>query len=669
MIKRVFVVLSLILFVQASPVTMSGKVGHGIRSNGGHGTSANGGKTFNLVTDFGAICNGTSSDGPAFMAAGVAMRAFQAANPHMPVTLVIPPGSSCSIAGALPAPDTGRLVPFENVENFTFIVTNATLLNQFGQWGTGGFVGSNGSVSAVSSNFNANLVGDTCVTMTTPGQEVNFPVGNWVTVAGQGIQVNSFPPNYVNWEYAQVASTGSGKVCLKAPLKHVYPSVQLDLSLANCSNIYCGGPGRLVLMDSSWSGYWHIIGGTWNSSIPFSLTSRTLILDNVTIVGNDTFQNCNVPSTVQTITYNNVNINCNHIEVDKEIDAMIINGGSIGGFVFQSLSVNSITLTAGASVGDTFGTPLATICNNSTIGNMRTGNSFGSLPQTFAGVNCNVPAVSAQFANNGFNPSSITSGAFVFTHFDIYNALPQWISTGGTMVMNTSTGHAPNADNEITIGVPNIPGFVPGSTDQTMLIPVTPNFGSTLPPPATGLGWQADQSRDMSCTSCTGARSIVDLNFPAAQHKPLFTYVNRTYTCANNIANVAGSYVIASGIADGWLLAGTWNSLSINVSVADSNPTDSGGSGLTLSPGFTFLTATGAETNNPGGQSTVNMLITGTRTIFATSTSGAQSGDTLAAPGANTWITEVGSQFAISGVTNGPAAQCPVVNVTWQTTR
>ncbi len=658
MIKRVFTILFLILFVQASPVTMSGKVGKGIRSNGGHGTSANGGKTF-VITDFGATCDGIADDGPAYAAAGVAMRAFQTANPHMPVTLVNPVGTTCHI---LTCPNP----PFSGVENFTWIMTNATQNGSCGKWGTGDWAAAGGGGGTPQFNFNPNNVGDTCVTMTTPGTEVNYTIGNWVVVAGQGIQVNSFPPNYVNWEYAQIAAKPTNQVCFTAPLKHAYPNTPIDLSLANCSNIYCGGPGALVGLVPSWGGYWHIIGGTWNTTAPFTFNSRTLILDNVTIVGDDTFQHCHFPSVVQTITYNNVNINCKQIEVDKEIDAMIVNGGAIGGFTFQSPSINSITLNNTHILGSV-GTPLATICNNSTIDDLRMGTSLGTMPESFSGTNCNVTNFSNSAFANLFTPfgSYNGNGAFVFTHRDIYGGLEQWASAGGKMYM--SSGNAGNANNEITIGVSNIPGFIPGSTDQTIVFPVTPNFGASLPPSVASPFWAADQARDMSCSGCAGNAQMLDLNFSAAQHQPVYTYANHTYTCAANVGNIPNSHDING--TDGFIMAGAFNTVVINVSTADANPADAGGRTLGVRLAGTFNTATGVAAFDPGGISEVNVVQTGTRTLFMTATTGAQAGDTLFSPGAGTWLAQAGVQIQSAGVTNGPAAQCPVVNLIWQTTR
>ncbi len=681
-LRQVFAVLFLILFIQASPpVTIGGNAAKGIKGNNGHGTSANGGKTFNLITDFGAACAGNSAvdDRPAMSAAGVAMRAFQAANPHAPVTLVIPPGSNCTIL-------TCPVSPFGGVENFTWVVTNATITGGCGKWGTGDFQGAGGDGTARSNNFNTNNIGDTCVTMTTPGTEVNYPVGNWVVVAGQGIQVESFPPNYVNWEFAQVASRPTNQLCFKAPLQHVYPgiaspSAPLDLSLANCSNIYCGGPGRVVLLGASWGGYWHIVGGTWFFNNPTTWTSRTLIMDNVTFIGSDGSQNCHFPSVVQTITYNNVNFNCISIEVDKEIDAMIVNGGVIRGFVFQSPSVNSLTITGTAALSQTQGAPRSTICNNSTLGGFSMGNSLGTMPQSFSGTNCSFSSVGNSGFFNGLTPAANQGsaaphqpyyngdGTFHEDHADIYGGLAQWASTGGKMNMIFSG--AINADNEITIGTSNIPGFVPGSTDQTIIYPVTPNFGATLPPSAIAPAWFTDQARDISCSGCLGSRIAFDLNFSAAQHQPLNTYVNRTYTCSNNIVNVPGSYDInaGDGAGNGLAMSGQWVSLIINVSVADTNPSDAGGALLPVRPGNVFNTATGVMTFSPGGDDSINLIHAGMRTILTTSTSGALAGDTLNAPGANSWMAGSGNQLQNPGVTNGPAAQCPVVNVAWQTTR
>jgi hypothetical protein len=638
--------------------------------------------TFNLVSGFGAACNGVADDGPALTASSVPMRTFQTANPGAPVTLIIPPGSNCLINTCPTASDGGTA--FSSITNITIIATGATITI-----GSGGCTNWAGSVVNpwTADKFNPNTIGDTCVTMTVPGAEANYPVGRWVLIGGQGVQVNSFPPNYANWEFQQVASDTGGKVCFTAPMVNFYPNdarAGIDLTGQNCSNNYCGGPGALTLMIPAWGGYFHTIGGTWHADAVGGThwSMKTVIFDNVNWPAINPLgsNQCWFPTLLGTVTFNNSTFtNCN-VEVDKEIDQIIVNNSSFRVLQFQSPSYHSIAMNNGSSAS-LEGTPPLTTCNNSTIG-LGIGSTFGSFPTTFVGVNCTFNITGIPF--NGFTLDHVNytyaSGTFSIPNVDVCGGFPQWFSTGGRMAMSIVGGGVPDADNYFTITGASVPISPPLGANCTQTISVTttlPNVSD--PPPAFVTGgsvfWAVDQARNMSCTGCAGRsgdNTAFDLNFPAAQGQPLFTYANRTYTCANNIPNVAGSLDINAAGGDSLALRGAFGSAVINVITADTNPSDSAGKTLFMRAGSLFRASDGASTFQ-GTLAIVNLLITGTRTILPGSTSGAQSGDTLNTPtyGASTWVAGSGAFTSNQGnpITNGPAAQCPVVQMTWQTTR
>jgi hypothetical protein len=155
---------------------------------------------------------------------------------------------------------------------------------------------------------------------------------------------------------------------------------------------------------------------------------------------------------------------------------------------------------------------------------------------------------------------------------------------------------------------------------------------------------------------------------PYAQNKPGFVYINRTYTCANNIPNVPNSLDI--NVADNYVILGKWVSLAVNVTSADTNPTDSAGRFFFMRPGWMFNTGTGVESflNNWD----IDLRSTGVRTVTPTTVTGLTGADAgISAPGTNTWVGGNSSTNVVnpSNVTNGPAAQCPVVNVEFKTTR
>jgi hypothetical protein len=650
---------------------------------------------YNLIADFGAVCNGVADDGPALAAAGAKFRMLQPTPPYRPIDLIIPSGANCTLSTCPAASDGGHA--FGGVTNLTIIATGATITMPGGNC--------HGFTSSLLNPWTAdfffpNNIGDTCVTMKVAGAELNYPVGHWVLMSGQGVQVNSYPPNYATFEYLQVLTNtvGGHQLCFTTPIQNFYPDdarAGIDLIGMNCSNNYCGGPGAISLMAPTWGGYIHFIGGDWNSGAStangfLSTAMNTVIFDNVTWEGGPPTQSnqCWYASFIGTVTFNNTNFTTCNMEVDKEIDQIIVNNTTFRTLQFQSPSYHSITVNnSHPPPGNTQafgfnGTPPHTTCNNSTIG-LAFGNTFGSAPQTFVGNNCSFTLGAAPFNGVTLDHVHVTyaNGTFSVLGGNLCAGLPQWFSQGGALAGQLINGGANDADNYFTVTGTYI-NFPPASVNcnQTIFVTTTLSNPTDPPPPfVTGgtFAWTNDQARDISCTGCSGDRLAFDQNFPAAQHKPLYTYLNRTYTCPNNLANVPGSFDLTPGSNsdfDGNMFQrGKWVLATINVVTADTNPADAGAGPIVgMGAGQIFNPITGAFVfSGRSTVATVNLLIAGTRTISPTMTTGAQSGDTLTPPtyGANSWVGG-SSLFLTSGNwTNGPAAQCPVVQIIFQTTR
>jgi hypothetical protein len=198
---------------------------------------------------------------------------------------------------------------------------------------------------------------------------------------------------------------------------------------------------------------------------------------------------------------------------------------------------------------------------------------------------------------------------------------------------------------------------------------VTTTLAGAVPPPNSGtMSYEVIIQPTSTCTGCFGGRLAADLNNTGAQNKETFTYSLRTYTCANNVANVPGSYDINGG-ADFITITGSLVSTKVNVTVADTNPADSGGANINVLPRKMFNMSTGVESGINPPFMLVDLLHTGLRTGTLTATSGATGADSLTALGANQWFQgNTGNVTnAPSSITNGPAAQCPVVSVEWIT--
>jgi hypothetical protein len=113
---------------------------------------------------------------------------------------------------------------------------------------------------------------------------------------------------------------------------------------------------------------------------------------------------------------------------------------------------------------------------------------------------------------------------------------------------------------------------------------------------------------------------------------------------------------------------GNFTSITVNVTTADTSTN----SVILVGPGFIPIInqSTGVETGLSGGNNTINLKTTGTRIINANTTSGALAGDTLTAPGLNSWAASTGTQISVTAdESTTPAGQCPVFTLTAQATR
>lgn len=123
---------------------------------------------YNIISTFGAICDGINDDGPAFVAAGAAMASNPAIQAGTPVILTIPTGAQCTINTCPVA--TGRTI-FYGIPNFTISGYGATISIIYPapctQWAGLGVTATN-IPPAISALFNTVSAGASCVTMVTP---------------------------------------------------------------------------------------------------------------------------------------------------------------------------------------------------------------------------------------------------------------------------------------------------------------------------------------------------------------------------------------------------------------------------------------------------------------------------------------------------------------------
>src|SRR4029077_11678758 len=120
-----------------------------------------------------------------------------------------------------------------------------------------------------------------------------------------------------------------------------------------------------------------------------------------------------------------------------------------------------------------------------------------------------------------------------------------------------------------------------------------------------------------TCTNCTGSADAVDLSQAGSAGVPLWSYSKRSFNSASPVVAVP-----------------VWGQLT---SLQYTMPVPYTGASALLFGGIGFITTLNSVTVTDY-EPWINAAVAGTRTIFPTSATGAQSGDGLTVPGSGTWF-------------------------------
>ena len=644
---------------------------------------------FNVVTDWHAACTGgLVNDDAAFTAGSNAMKADSRVIAGYDVVIIIPPGATC-LFGSCSA------VYFNIPGNLTIFMTGASMTASGGsgcqpvRQGGMDFTnrGGDGGVGNVQPLIQTVSAGATCVTTVTASDAGFFTLGTWagspwVAIGALGLQGSGFPPNWGLFEYLDVvsANASTGQVCFASPLQFSYKSTWINNGPSGCSAAACGGNPRLFPFGPNATST--VVGGTWTWNNILELTSRNVVMNNVTHAGAG-INTCYYPTLVQNEVFNNVTMtNCN-VEVDKEVWSWIINGGAMSSLSFPSSSAVNTTLnnTSVISIG---GSSAHLICNNSSIAGLTFGQAYGN-PSSFAGTNCRFTNT-INFNFDGGGCSGTGCGAkFIYTG----GGNLQWGPTNNYPVGGPPQWYVPGTGMMFTNDFANPTGFMFTVGDSscsgggantcfggTGTVATSISYGGSLSPPVTAnsdptvaFTITKDPLRNWSCSNCTGSLQALELSAAPAQNQPLFVYSNRTYTCTANLPNVPNSDDINNSQLTPVLGNLTANGLTINVTTAD---TSAGANTLGFALMRVINQSTGTQSfYNGAGALQIDLKTTGLRKIAPTANTGFTGADVNPGPpGANSFFS--GLSMSVSGskdMTHTAAVQCPVVTVTWNLSR
>src|SRR5271163_4846206 len=573
---------------------------------------------YDLIKDFGATCNGSTDDAPAIRKAANAIRANSMVRSGRPVILNIPPGHECVMSSCPPGIEPGHPV-FYAIPHLIINMAGSSVSSPghgCQSWAGLGIQASAG----MNARFNSVIAGSSCVVMVEPGQESRFPAGSWVEATGIDLMGWGYPPNAAVYEFLQIKSRGSGQICFTGPLKNSYSSSypHYGHTAQDCGGSGCGGPATLYKLDPGWNVSFELRGGMWNYSKQLYFLGRSITLSDVTMGGAGS--NCFAPSVSQSVIINNLQEPTCEMEVDKLIETLTFNGGSLGKVTIQSPSPVNLLLNQ-VKLGILNGTPQNTVCEHASIGTLAGGSVFGANT-SFIGRDCeihNIRPLGVQ--GNIVNGKGWSVNKGIFTNSLSFGPV-HWAVPGAKIFFTgafdyegfsflvtdlNQSGQFVNVYTTLSEGVPSLPT----SAGRLIVLP--------------------DPYPRWSCFHCTGSVDAVDYSQDGAQNAPLYTYSNRIYTCQANMLAVQSQNprvpVIDINSAPRVNVWGALLYLNVDVVVPDTSQTGSSLFHVTAQyDNFPTISNTAiVEKFGP----VVNLKFAGIRSVTPTAVTGAKPRDNL----------------------------------------
>jgi hypothetical protein len=462
----------------------------------------------NIVTDFGAKCDGVANDNAAFTAFNNWGRAQT-----LPITLTIPSDSVCMFTNT-----TGSGNWFaKGIKNLLVMGYGAMITDNNGA-GNGFFLGGTGVIqdNAHSSRVMTVLSGSTTVRLNNKSESNRFHVGNWALMAGIDLMGYGFPNNPAVFEYVQIMAVNSstGVINFSTPLKNTYKSTWPLYNAGSRFEVDQGGPATLYALDPSWDTEVEYRGLTISQVGQTYANGRSITYRDVIFTG----YACGIPTQNMRWQVINTDMSSCNMEVDKIIDTLVFRGGTIHQVIFQSASVNSFTMDGTTITSALNGTPITSLISNANIASFKPGAIAYGVSQETACISC----VIGDLPIGGFIEQNINTNFTMINgvlkvpnaHGPVTWALPganliwsgQYLNEGSFTVIDV-TQDATNTYiyTSLTGGFPNLP--LGGGTTLAIRTHPAPKF---------------------TCTNCSGSAAAVDFA-QAPPGAPIYSYTKRTY--------------------------------------------------------------------------------------------------------------------------------------------
>jgi hypothetical protein len=475
--------------------------------------------TKNIVTDFGATCNGSGDDNPAFTAFNTWALNWQKANTGL-IELVIPSGSVCMFTSTSLGNQFAK-----GIKKLLVTGYGATLSDNLGT-GNGYFLGA-GRASLCDGPYdctNALLAtvpaGSTTITLLNPADASNFSVNSYALMTGLDLQGFGSPPNNHFFEYVYITDISGSTITLRDPLKYSYSSKWPYYQPGSVSSPDLGGPAELRILKPEWDIDHEYRGLTLAQDAATKVEGRSITLRDCFFPPAQTSVSTGAnPSVNQSLSI----INCNgpkiNIEVDKLVTQATWSGGTYNSMQVQSTSVDVITLDGVTFTSFVNGSPKKLVIqNNSNIASLLPGAiGYGVSSEMVIS-----DSVISEIGIGGYVDTNVTAkytiSNGVISSSDRDNGPVAWAVPGANIFFAWShTTDMPavqvtdvTQDNGFTRIYTTLPGGWPGPSGAGLVI-------RTHPAPR------------VTCSNATGSEDILDIcRAPAGA--PLFSYTRRTYS-------------------------------------------------------------------------------------------------------------------------------------------
>jgi hypothetical protein len=584
----------------------------------------------NIVTDYGAVGDGTTDNIDMFMAFNADAR-----SQPCPVQLTIPPGTYLIVGF-----DTERQWS-ANIADLTVYATGATLVQDSRIGGFRTFL--DGDHDFLIQTATA---GSSSVQLVTLSEQSNFSIGDYVFISAIDLMAFAFPANnyYFEWNRITSIAPATGTITLENPLQYTYKSTYPRM---HATDTWLGGPASIFNIRTDGLGRITWNGGTIDGNTAETSTiwgCRSAEMNHVTFTNTRDI----APSQAEELIFNNCTFEGIRLEFDKLVTYMEFNNCTISSDDTLIQSSNCAQLTRFNNCTFTsevifIGTPYELEMRNCSMPFFRVGPNFGWTTRVYL-ENC---AVTTEVGKHNLSVllSSMTyEGSGVFrrpissgpVHWMVPGAIIGFSNTGGAMDMGQYFECTDlTQDGTDVLYHTTLPGAIPS---------IAGGQNTSIKPIPCG---------EITAINCTGVEMAeLSENTPG---RKMFERVHRTLTTNWGTSGSPPAEMII------W---GEFVELRVNVTQAYTGVQGT----LTMNVCGPSLWMYRLDTLAFFSfQPIVNVKIAGERVITPAGVTGAQAGDTLAAPPADIWFAR-GINPILSADINGESSSVfPIVEITLRT--